>query len=60
MKQPHSFGITRVSGKHLQATANFIARRITRVVAVDPDVIVATFIKAIFGFIKCRVKYGKA
>lgn len=60
MKQPHTCGTTQVSEEHLQATANFITRRIMVVVSVDPDVSIATLIEVIYGFIKYRVKYGKA
>lgn len=60
VKQPHTCGTAQVFGEHLQATANFIARRIMTVVSVDPDVSVATLIEVICGFIKYRVKYGKA
>lgn len=49
-----------MSGEHLQATVNFIARRITSVVVVDPDVTVTTLIETIFGFIKYHMKYNKA
>lgn len=60
VKQPHTCGTAQVSEEHLQVTANFIARRIIAVVAVDPDVSIATLIEVIYGFIKYRVKYGKA
>uniref|UniRef100_J3MK21 MULE transposase domain-containing protein n=1 Tax=Oryza brachyantha TaxID=4533 RepID=J3MK21_ORYBR len=58
--QPHTYGTSKPSGEHSQATATYLARRITGVLLIVSDTSVPTLIEVIFVSTQYRVKFGKA
>jgi hypothetical protein len=60
VKQPHTYGTSKVRHVHSQCTTKYLRRQIVSIVWADSDITVAALIEAINCLITYRVSYGKA
>jgi hypothetical protein len=60
VKQPHTYGTSKVRHVHSQCTAKYLERQIVSIVWADSDITVAALIEAINCLTTYRVSYGKA